>query len=158
MNNLPEPGTGPQSAATLAQHAGGAILFRPHDQGWQFLLLRHADRWDLPKGLLEPGETPIEAAHRELQEETGIAPATVQWVPDFLFTHRYNFTDRSGRPTNKQLTVFLGVIHHNPEIQLTEHVSFQWFNWHPPHQIEPKNVDLVLQAVADFGGPPTTGP
>lgn len=158
MNNLPERGTGPQSAANPDQHACGAILLRSHDQDWQFLLLRHTDRWDLPKGLLEPGETPIEAAHRELREETGIDPTTVQWVPDFLFTHRYTFTDRSGRPTNKQLTVFLGVLRHNPEIRLTEHVSFQWFDWLPPHQIEPKNVDLVLRAVADFGGPPTTGP
>jgi 8-oxo-dGTP pyrophosphatase MutT (NUDIX family) len=158
MHNVPERGVGPQSAATTDQHAGGAILFRPHDLGWQFLLLRHADRWDLPKGLVEPGETPFEAAHRELWEETSIDPATVHWVPDFLFTHRYTFTDRSGLPNNKQLTVFLGVIHHNPEIRLTEHVAFQWFEWLPPHQIEPKNVDLVLQAVAAFGGPPTTAP
>jgi 8-oxo-dGTP pyrophosphatase MutT (NUDIX family) len=39
------------------------------------LLLCHAtgrDYWDLPKGVLDPGETPIEAALRELREEAGL--------------------------------------------------------------------------------------
>jgi 8-oxo-dGTP pyrophosphatase MutT (NUDIX family) len=39
------------------------------------LLLCHAtgrDYWDLPKGVLDPGETPIEAALRELKEEAGL--------------------------------------------------------------------------------------
>lgn len=156
MNNLPEREAGPQSCAVPDQSAGGVILFRPHEQGWQFLLLRHADRWDLPKGLVEPGETPLAAAHRELWEETGIDPATVAWNPHFLFRHRYTFVDRSGRPNRKELTLFLGVLHGNPVIRLTEHLSFQWFPWQPPHQIESKNVDRVLQAVADFGGPATT--
>lgn len=43
------------------------------------ILLGHATRsprWDIPKGLAEPGETPCQAALRELQEETGLrAPA-----------------------------------------------------------------------------------
>lgn len=43
------------------------------------LLLGHATgsaRWDIPKGLCEPGETDEAAARRELAEETGLeAPA-----------------------------------------------------------------------------------
>jgi 8-oxo-dGTP pyrophosphatase MutT (NUDIX family) len=40
------------------------------------ILLGHATRsprWDIPKGLAEPGETFIAAARRELLEETGLA-------------------------------------------------------------------------------------
>jgi 8-oxo-dGTP pyrophosphatase MutT (NUDIX family) len=39
------------------------------------LLLCHATgtpRWDIPKGLAEPGESPLDAACREADEETGI--------------------------------------------------------------------------------------
>ena len=39
------------------------------------LLLGHATgspRWDIPKGMLEPGELPRQAAVRELAEETGL--------------------------------------------------------------------------------------
>ncbi len=54
------------------------------------LLLGHATRsprWDIPKGLAEPGETAAEAAARELAEETGLAVG-----PDALAElgrHRY---------------------------------------------------------------------
>lgn len=45
------------------------------------LLMQHRDgyapiapnRWGLPGGHIEPGETPVRAAHRELAEETGLA-------------------------------------------------------------------------------------
>jgi 8-oxo-dGTP pyrophosphatase MutT (NUDIX family) len=45
------------------------------------------DYWDIPKGVLDPGETPIEAALRELSEEAGIALAS-DAVRD-LGVHRY---------------------------------------------------------------------
>ncbi len=54
------------------------------------LLLGHATRsprWDIPKGLAEAGETPAEAASRELAEETGlVVPAAAL---EDLGRHRY---------------------------------------------------------------------
>ena len=54
------------------------------------LLLGHATRsprWDIPKGLAEPGETAAEAAVRELAEETGLVVAPEAFAD--LGLHRY---------------------------------------------------------------------
>jgi len=131
-------------------HSCGFILFRKRDSGWQFLLMRHSDRWDLPKGLQEPGETAMQTAFRELWEETSIPPEKVTVVPDFHFSNQYTVVGFDGKPTRKQLTVFWGIVAGDPVIELTEHLSYQWFDWQPPHQIEPKNVDLVLAAIERF--------
>ncbi len=57
----------------------GVLLFNEHDE----LLLSHATgnrHWDVPKGLMEPGETPLDAALRETREETGIALDAAGWL------------------------------------------------------------------------------
>lgn len=55
--------TGPHLEVFLA-HPGGPF-WRSQDVG----------AWTIPKGMIEPGEAPLEAARREFTEETGIVPA-----------------------------------------------------------------------------------
>ena len=64
------------------------------------LLLGHATRsprWDIPKGMAEPGEAFPQAAARELHEETGLVAQPEQLLP--LGTHVYL--------PGKQLALFL---------------------------------------------------
>jgi len=42
---------------------------------------RGAARGRISKGLVEPGETPMAAAHREVHAETGIGELWVRWGP-----------------------------------------------------------------------------
>ncbi len=61
--------------------AAGGIVSAP--DGRMLLILRNG-RWDLPKGKVEPGETLLQAALREVQEETGIhglSPSPTQPLP-----------------------------------------------------------------------------
>lgn len=71
--------------------AGGLVLDRSSHTPRAVLIARHDRRgrlvWSLPKGHLEEGETPQEAALREVKEETGIVGRVVAplGVIDFWF-------------------------------------------------------------------------
>lgn len=119
----------------------------------EFLLMRHDDRWDLPKGHVDPGETEMECALRELWEETGIAEADIEITSAFRFTQQYPvFDKRRGGHYDKTLVIFLARLKRDVEIAATEHIGHEWFPWQPPHQIQKKTIDPVLAAVEGFVG------
>ena len=63
----------------LEVSAGGIVFRRSTDGIARFLLIRDSyDNWGFPKGHLEDGETPSDAALRETTEETGLTDLTVQ--------------------------------------------------------------------------------
>lgn len=55
--------------------AAGGIVTAPDGT---MLLIQRNGRWDLAKGKVEPGETLLQAALREVEEETGISVQCVQ--------------------------------------------------------------------------------
>ncbi|MFL6733602.1 MAG: NUDIX domain-containing protein [Sphingomicrobium sp.] len=72
-----------------APTSAGVLLFRRCDRGLEVLLIRpggpfwknrDAGSWMIPKGQIEPGESAIEAAVREFQEETGTSLAHVPFA------------------------------------------------------------------------------
>ncbi|MEM7509156.1 MAG: RNA pyrophosphohydrolase [Pseudomonadota bacterium] len=48
------------------------------------------DAWQMPQGGIDKGETPVEAALRELQEETGISPRNVEVLRESSEWHAYD--------------------------------------------------------------------
>ena len=61
---------------TQHRTSAGGVLVRPAETGLEVLLASRRTRrgelvWGLPKGLVEEGESPEEAALREVREETG---------------------------------------------------------------------------------------
>jgi len=54
--------------------AAGGLVY--NDKG-EILTIFRRGSWDLPKGKIDPGETPIEAGLREVQEETGLDKVNV---------------------------------------------------------------------------------
>jgi len=51
------------------ESAGGVVL---NPDGRVLLVSQHGTSWSLPKGHLEEGESPLEAARREIREESGV--------------------------------------------------------------------------------------
>jgi 8-oxo-dGTP pyrophosphatase MutT (NUDIX family) len=117
-----------------------------------FLLLRHPDRWDLPKGHLDPGETPAECALRELEEETGIGQEDISIAEDFEFRLVYPVLDRQqpSEIAEKTLLVYLAWLEHPVEVKVSEHDSYRWLTWNPPHRIQQQTIDPLLAYAETF--------
>jgi 8-oxo-dGTP pyrophosphatase MutT (NUDIX family) len=64
---------------------------------------RPAGVWALPKGNIDPGESPAETAVREVREETGIEGRLVEKLGDV----RYVYTRRGGPRIFKVVSFFL---------------------------------------------------
>ena len=75
----------------LAMSLFSVVLFKVSQIKWRVLLLetRYKHDWELPGGVIEPGEPPRRGAAREITEELGIEveigqPALVDWMPEYL--------------------------------------------------------------------------
>lgn len=70
--------------------AGGVIFRRNKDNDIEILLIQDAkDRWTIPKGHIEKGETAQETAKREIGEEAGLKDVEVLgWLGKINFRYR----------------------------------------------------------------------
>src|SRR5688500_4320996 len=89
------------------QHAisSGGVCFRMADGKVEVVLIQtRPERWQLPKGAIEDGETREQAARREVREETGIDGEIVE----HLETIEYWFTAGTRRQRrHKSVHLFL---------------------------------------------------
>lgn len=115
-----------------------------------FLLMKHRNRWDLPKGHVDKGETDMECALRELHEETGVTTDDIRIDETFRFKSKYKVSYKrfGDEPVKKKLIIFLAELIRDVEIQLTEHIGYDWFKWEPPHSIQQKTIDPLLEEVS----------
>ncbi|MEJ2287334.1 MAG: NUDIX domain-containing protein [Deinococcales bacterium] len=69
----------------VVRGAGGVVF----NGAGEVLLLRHANgSWVFPKGHIEPGESPLETAVREIEEEAGVTARCNDAAETFTTTYR----------------------------------------------------------------------
>ncbi len=81
----------PSIQEVVREPTAGGVIFRRNDKGdVEFLLYQDArDRWTIPKGHVEPGESTQEAAKREVTEESGLKKiAMCGWLGKVNFRYR----------------------------------------------------------------------
>lgn len=76
----------------VREPTAGGVIFRRDSKtkALQILLIQDAkDRWTIPKGHIEEGETAKETAEREIREETGLQEMRVMnWLGKINFRYR----------------------------------------------------------------------
>jgi len=82
------PGQEPQTYHCITQSPYVAMLIRAAD-GLMPIVRQYRPAvetftWELPAGTLDPGETPEQAARREVLEETGLEPGELLYLGDYF--------------------------------------------------------------------------
>ncbi len=131
------------------EHSAGVVLYRMAGAKRLFLLLHYpSGHWDFVKGHLEAGETEMDAAVRELAEETGITDAA--FADGFKQRIRYTYWYR-GNLRVKQVTFFLASTR-TREVRLSEeHQGYVWCSYNESlGQVTFKNARRVLDRASRF--------
>lgn len=80
----------PSIQEIVREPTAGGIVFRRGTEGIEILLIQDAkDRWTIPKGHIEEGETAQQTARREIGEEAGLKTVDVLgWLGKIHFRYR----------------------------------------------------------------------
>jgi bis(5'-nucleosidyl)-tetraphosphatase len=117
--------------SSIAPHhrlSAGVVVVSSIQRKLRYLLLRAYRNWDFPKGLVEAGEEPIDAALREVREETTLDDLSFDWGLEFMETGPYNKgkISRYYIARSKKTQVMLPI---NPELGRPEHHEACWVDY-----------------------------
>lgn len=122
----------------------GVVLARETEYGWYTLLLRAYHHWDFPKGICEQGEEPIEAALREVHEETGVDDVRFDWGHRYFETGPYSRgkVARYYIAKTDEEAVKMGL---SPVTGLPEHHEWRWVTFDEAYDLGSPRVRGIVQ-------------
>ncbi len=129
--------------------SSGIVVFRNHDKEREYLLLERREGFlDFPKGHIEGGESEVEAATRETEEEAGIRVSPIE---GFRKEVEYWFRFR-GQSIHKKVVMFTGRVSEDASPQISfEHVGLRWLNFKDAmEQLKFDNQLELLEEVERF--------
>jgi len=124
--------------------AAGAVVFRRTESGVRLLVLRAYNNWDFPKGLVDAGENQLDAAKREIREETGLAEVEFPFGEEHRETVPYsgNKIARYYLAETTEHDIELPV---SPELGRPEHHEFRWVTFDEAEDLLPPRLAIVLE-------------
>ncbi len=107
----------------IRERSAGAVVFTEEDGSLKYLVLHYpAGHWDFPKGHVEEGESDVEAALREVKEETGLDVEIV-----FGFREVIDYVYSKGNVLSHKTVVFFLARAEDAEVRLSsEHTGYAW--------------------------------
>ena len=119
-------------------------MFRRTDGGVRLLVLRAFKNWDFPKGEVDPGEEQMQAAKREIAEETGLAELEFPFGDEHRETLPYsgNKVARYYLAETTEHDIELPV---SPELGRPEHHEYRWVGFDEAEDLLPPRLAVVLE-------------
>jgi 8-oxo-dGTP pyrophosphatase MutT (NUDIX family) len=123
--------------------SAGVVVARRDSGGWCLLVLRSYRNWDFPKGRVEPGEAPLDAAIRETAEESAISDLDFRWGEGYCETapYRHGKVARYYLAETTQAFVTLPV---SPELGRPEHDEGRWVDFDEAERLLPPRLQPIL--------------
>jgi 8-oxo-dGTP pyrophosphatase MutT (NUDIX family) len=123
--------------------SAGVIPVRRTPLGWRMLVLRAYKNWDFPKGGVEPDEDPMDAAKREVTEETGLTDLEFLFGESYRETvpyaggkvARYYLAETTEEDVRLPISEALG---------RPEHHEWRWVSFEEAEDLLPPRLALVL--------------
>ncbi len=125
--------------------SAGIVLVREERGTWKYLFLRAYRNWDFPKGIVEPGENPLEAAKREVKEETGISDLDFRWGPIYRETEPYSGGKKIARYYVAETRAGQVVFSVNPQIGRPEHHEYRWLTYPEIRELAPERLKDIIE-------------
>jgi putative (di)nucleoside polyphosphate hydrolase len=118
----------------------------------------HVEAWQMPQGGIDPGEDPLTAALRELEEETGVARELTALVAETAGWLCYDLPPElqgkiwGGRYRGQRQKWFaLRFLGSDDDVNIaTPHQEFRAWKWAPPSDLERLIVPFKRQLYADL--------
>lgn len=137
----------------IIQSAGFIIVDFSGLEPKALCLMNNFYQWDFPKGQLEKGESSLDAAFRETEEESGLGPNDFQpsgikvstppyKIPQGTKVATYFFAERMSK-TQPYLPI-------NPKLGHAEHIALKWISVYDLHKLVSRRLRPVVDELVKW--------